>query len=456
MICRKRVELLGRDGGLEWMNEGRDYGLGFFQSDADLVRETTGVDVAAGHPFFQNEWRYALHQAPAFPKGPDRRPALLSLTRGAKAADLNVPVPAHATPDSTPANWHFADLEQVYMRADWGEDSYRARLWAGSVFGANARIAKRFNWAHCLVNQGSFVLSRGRHDLILEPGWTRTYRKTAAAANCILVNDMDQWGGGQVWHPKLEPEQISRIAFFVDGTSLAVARADLKNAYPPEAKVKAISRCLIHVKPELLLLFDRVETLGKGKAEWRFHAAYVDPAGPASRFTAFACDAKPALGNTAKTYEEAFKRLPDVHCDVIFLTPGVSASVKNTDTYFRWSAYSRPQRHLRVVQEGDRAITLLTAFGPKVQVNAVQNVYRGTAGDRSWVALVGGGAADGLETDGHFAIAVSEAKTRRAELMRFGGTALSYRGAKVPGSGEDAFAVVQDGKVLRTVLPNAK
>ncbi len=44
-------------------------------------------------------------------------------------------------------------------------------MWAGSVLGrAAAGSAKRYNWAHCRANAGSFVLSRGDDEIILEPG----------------------------------------------------------------------------------------------------------------------------------------------------------------------------------------------------------------------------------------------------------------------------------------------
>ena len=91
----------------------------------------------------------------------------------------NVPVPDSATTENTPTNWHFDDVDQVFMRSDWSENAYRTRLWAGSVFGKQgSKIAKRYNWAHCPINQGSFILSKGKHEIILEAGWTREYRRT--------------------------------------------------------------------------------------------------------------------------------------------------------------------------------------------------------------------------------------------------------------------------------------
>ncbi|GAG39403.1 unnamed protein product, partial [marine sediment metagenome] len=204
MTCRERVRLLGRDGGVEWMNEARHYGLRYFQSPCNVIKHCTGIDIQTG-PFYQNEWRYALHNAPCFPTGPDRRPEMI---KGGKTRreGINVPVPKSVTPRNAPTNYHFDDVDQVYMRSDWGTSAWRARLWAGTVFGKQgAPIAKRYNWCHCRVNHGSFILSHGMDELILEAGETRTYRKGAGNNNCILVNDTDQWGGGQVWHPRLSP-----------------------------------------------------------------------------------------------------------------------------------------------------------------------------------------------------------------------------------------------------------
>jgi hypothetical protein len=269
----------------------------------------------------------------------------------------------------------------------------------------------------------------------------------------MIVNDVDQWGGGQVWHPRLEPDQISRIAFFADGKLLSAARADLKNSYPPEARIEVVSRCLLHVKPDLFLLFDRVETAGKGKVEWRFHAAFVEPQGRAARYTAFGFDptASNPMRDRSKTYDEAFQKRADVSCQVALLTPGVQATVGMTGTYFRWSPFSRPQRHLRVVQEGESPLTLFTAFAPKVAVEIKDNTYRGKQGHVSWVAVVGAGAGGELESDGHFAIAVEEQETGRAEVFRFGGRRLSLRGVEVRSSAGDVFAEIEDGKVARTV-----
>ena len=452
MTCRKRIELLGRDGGVEWMNEGRSYGLNYFQGALDLIEHGTGLDVTRGEPFYENEWRYVLHHAACFPTGADLRPETSS-QHGSGSGNRNVPVPKSQTPENTPANYHFADVDQVFMRSDWNPTAYRARLWAGTVFGKHAAaIAKRYNWAHCRVNQGSFVLARGDCEIILEPGRTRTYRKSAANNNCVLVNDTDQWGGGQVWHPKLQPEQISRIAFFADGVLLGAARADLANAYPPEAKLEAISRCLVHVKPDLFLVFDRVETDGPGKAEWRYHAAFVEPAQPSNRFTVFGYRAVArSRKDPAENYDQAFTKEPDARLQVAFLTPGVKASVAMSDVYYRWSKFSRPQRHLKVVQQSDRPMTLLTAFGPELPIEARGNVYRFQSGGVSGVVIVGGGTAGELESDAHLAIAVDSRSTGQAEVMRFGGTRLAYRGVAVDSAGEDVYAVIEGKRISRVV-----
>lgn len=455
MTCRKRIELLGRDGGLEWMNEGRDYGLRYFETPLELIEYSTGVDLTDGEPFFENEWRYALHQAPAFPMDPSRRPVLISMGRGGRGKDpRGVPLPKSQKPENTPTNHHFEDVDQIFMRSDWSQSAVRARLWAGSVFGKHAApIAKRYNWAHCRVNQGSFVLRQGRREIILEPGWTRTYRKSAANNNCILVNDTDQWGGGQVWHPKLKPEQISQIAHYADGELLCVARADLTAAYPPAAKLRSLSRILLQINPDVFLVFDRVETDGPGKAQWRYHAAFVEPMSPARHYTAFGFKASSSgFRDKSKTYDEAFEKDPQVHCDVAFLSPGVKASVGMSDVYYRWSKFSQPTRHLRVDQQTDGPpMTLLTAFGRILDVKQQGNTYRGSTNGIRWVALVGPGEAAGLTSDAQFTIAVYDTKTDRAELFRFGGSELSFRGIPVRSKASDIFAVVRGDKIARTV-----
>ena len=281
---------------------------------------------------------------------------------------------------------------------------------------------------------------------------TRTYRKSAGNNNCILVNDTDQWGAGQVWHPRLEHDQLTRIAFFADGDLLCAARADLTNAYPPEARLKSLSRLVVHIKPDQFLVFDRVETDGPGTAEWRFHAAHLEPNSSSNRFTAYSYEAKRALGNRAKTYDEAFKKKPEVNCQVGFLTPGVKASVAMTDTYFRWSIYSMPQRHLKVVQQGDGPLTLLTWFGPKFQVQSRNEVYRGTTSKSSWTVIVGPGKADGFDSDAEFSIAARDASTGNVELMRIGGNTMAYQRAEFTAASDDEFVVLTNQKIVRRIV----
>lgn len=460
MTCRKRIELLGRDGGVEWMNETRDYGLGYFERPLELIKYATDVDLTQNQPFFHNEWRYGLHQSPAFPTDESRRPVLISMGRVGRGRDpRSVAVPENATPENTPTSHHFDDVDQVFMRSDWGEDAYRARLWAGSVFGKQAApIAKRYNWAHCRVNQGSFVLFHGRKEIILEAGWTRTYRKSASNNNCILVNGHDQWGGGEVWHPRLEPDQISHVAHFADGNLMSTSRADLSAAYPPEAKVRALSRMMVHIRPATFLVFDRLETDGPGEAQWRYHAAFIEPSQTPGRYTAFGYTPKAASGfkDKSQTYDEAFQKDAEVHCDVALLTPGVKATTGMTDAYFRWSKFSQPTRHLRVEQTGDGPLVLLTAFGPDLKIRSAKNVHRGETDVARWVAIVGPGEADGLASDAHFALCVEDKKSKRAELLRFGGSKLSLRGTAVESDSADVYAEMDGSKIIRTITTERK
>jgi len=443
MVCRRRVELLGRDGGLEWMNEARDYGLGFWETSRQLILQCTGLDLAAG-PFFANEWRYALHNAPAFPKT-----GIPTLITGQGTRDgVNLPLPQGTAPETTPTSWHFDDCDQVFLRSGWADDALRVRLTAGSVFGKQGTpLALRYNWAHCPVNRGSIAVAKGAHPILNEPGWDRTYRKSAGNDNCILVNDTDQWGGGQVWHPRLRLDQVGRIAFFADGALLSVARADLRDAYPPEAKLAALSRVLVQLKPDHFLVFDRIETQGRGKAEWRFHAAFVEPPGPSDRFTAFGFQR--SKGQHA-TFDAAFTRLPDASCQVAFLTPGVKAEVGMSDVYFRGYAFRQPVRRLRIVRESDGPMALLTALAPRVVLEPKGgNAFVGRHGKVVWVVLVGGGSAEGLDSDAYLAVAAHDTEARSAEVLRFGGTRVAFAGIAVPGDGADTFGVIQDGKLTR-------
>ena len=449
MICRKRVELLARDGGLEWMNEARHYGLGFWETSRQLIHRHTGVDLAKG-AFFSNEWRYALHNAPQFPA--DRIPIMT--THHGKRSTANLPLPSRVAPATTPACFHFDDCDQVFMRSDWGKDALRVRLTAGSVFGRTGTPkALRYNWAHCPVNRGSIAIWKGPHKVILEPGWDRTYRKTAANNNCILVNDTDQWGGGQVWHPRLDSSRVGRVAMFADGKHLAVARVDLKGAYPPGARIGALSRVLVYLKPDHILVLDRLEPIGEGKAQWRYHAAFIEPAKQAGRFTAFGFERVRHKGRTRPaSYEQAFTKLGEVSLEVAFLTPGATAAVGTSDVYFRGNPFRQPMRHLRVVRRGAGAIQLLTAFAPKLRLApGGGNCFTGRRGGVTWTVVLGGKDAGGLSSDAHIAVAARGGKSGLAEVFRFGGRRIKLDKVDIPGDGVDLFAAIRNGKIIRTV-----
>ncbi|MDP7255076.1 MAG: heparinase II/III family protein [Planctomycetota bacterium] len=450
MICRKRIEILGTDGGLEWMNESRAYGLGFFQGPIDFIKYSTGLDITKNQPFFKNEWRFALHRSHAFPASEDRRPGhlkILKQKRGRPRPNPNVPIPAGVKAEDTPTNHHFEDVDQVYMRSDWSDQALRARLWAGNVHGKRANIAKRYNWAHCQVNQGSFILSKGLSPIILEAGAIRTYRKTAANNNCILVNDTDQWAGGQVWHPKLEPEQLSSIEYFADGRLLSHARAKLKNAYPPEAKVQSLSRCLIHLKPDHFLVFDRIETEGPGKAEWRFHAAFIDERSP-NRFLVSSYKRLQSIWSRkgGSEYEDHFEPNKEVQAEVALLTNDGKTSIGMTDTYYRWSFFSLPQRHLKIVQQGSAELSLLTAFAPKIRLNGKDGVFAGSNGTAEWTVLVGPNNAGGIKSDAFITVA-AKTKDGTSEVICFGGTKLSVGDLKIARTTPDLFAETEGNEV---------
>jgi len=109
-------------------------------------------------------------------------------------------------------------------------------------------------------------------------------------------------------------------------------------------------------------------------------------------------------------------------------------------------------RHLRmhVAEQGAGPLVLLTAFGATEKIESNENVHRGKLGDVSWTAIVGGGSADGLESDAHLAVAV-RGPGDAVEAMRFGGTKLVCQGVSVPSTAQDVFATIAGGQATRVV-----
>jgi hypothetical protein len=100
-----------------------------------------------------------------------------------------------------------------------------------------------------------------------------------------------------------------------------------------------------------------------------------------------------------------------------------------------------------VTRQGPSPLTLLTAFTPQASIRSKQQVHHGTCGSVKWVAIEGGGAYEGLESDGYLAIAVQDSRTGQAEVFRTGGSRLAFRGIEVHSTSADVFATIRDGKV---------
>ena len=80
-----------------------------------------------------------------------------------------------------------------------------------------------------------------------------------------------------------------------------------------------------------------------------------------------------------------------------------------------------------------------------------KGAFAGESGNVSWAVLIGGGSAGELSSDGYLAVAAHNKETKTTELMRFGGSELSYKGTSVKGTKEDAFGTIEGGKLKSTV-----
>ncbi len=303
------------------------------------------------------------------------------------------------TPPGRLPTWkHFADMDLVSMRSDWGPDAAMLVFHAGPGPGHRnmadpQRVAMRgFGPGHAHPDINSFsIFARGQW-LVVDPGYSRV--KDTRDHSTVIVNGKGQAGEGGTWldywaFQQRQPAPSIRRAESTPAWDSVLG--DAGGIYVDEARLRHFRRQVLFLKPDVFVIADDLAARGSARFEWLLHA----PEGSLS------------LGKGG-TFEIA---RPGVRLHGILLRPAVvRASVVSRVT--RSSGFdptsclveemmgktTRPLAVLSVLQEGEPAPGVRLA-GSRLQIRK---------GEAEWtVQVVDRPAAPGAP------LLVVEASTRR-------------------------------------------
>lgn len=187
--------------------------------------------------------------------------------------------------DGLPTLRHFADMDLVSLRSDWGKDATVLLFHAGPGPGhrnmGHPRRAEMRGFgpghAHPDINAFS-IFARGEW-LAVDPGYSEV--KDTRDHNTVIVNGKGQAGEGNAWldywafQQRLPAPSIRRVESHPDYDSLI---GDAGNIYVDEARLARFRRQVLFLKPNVFVVADDLAAREPSRFEWLLHA----PAGSLS------------------------------------------------------------------------------------------------------------------------------------------------------------------------------
>jgi len=283
------------DGG--W-HEGSSYWSSYidrFTWWADVMREAMGID-AYDKPYFSKLGYYAMYLLPpdkldggfgdltANKRARNYMPLMSILAAQAQnphwqwyVEQLGGPVPTEGyigfirgqlprveakKPDDLPASRLFAGTGQAYLNTDITDASNDVQVvFKSSPFGTQS---------HGYESNNSFLLWAYGQRLLIRSGYRDIYGSdhhqnwmwTTRSTNCITVS-----GQGQRKHTAMAQ---GRITAFLTTPEIDVVVGDASESY--EAPVELFKRAILFVKPDLIVVYDRLRASEPSTYEYWLHA----------------------------------------------------------------------------------------------------------------------------------------------------------------------------------------
>jgi hypothetical protein len=178
-----------------------------------------------------------------------------------------------------PEFFHFEDHGFVTMRSSWTEDATLVGFRCGPAPGhANQakpeRVANRgYGPGHQHPDINSFVIYANGTWLAIDPGYIRL--KETRNHNTLLVNGHGQAGAGKIWldymafqsrepAPKITMAESTPLFDYVIG--------DAGNIYVDESGLEYFERQLMFIKPNVIIIADRLKGKASSNYEWLLQA----------------------------------------------------------------------------------------------------------------------------------------------------------------------------------------
>jgi len=173
-----------------------------------------------------------------------------------------------ADPAQFPTFKHFKENDQVMMRSSWTDpDAMLVGFKCGPFMGRTHSLTAEWDWGtnHQHPDAGSFQIFANGQFLAIDPLYT-TFKRTANH-NTMLFKGRGQLGEDIIWMGVAECLQYRHYPEIVHTSSSPeydYVVGDVTRAYHPALGLKKFERHLLFIKPDVLLVADRIELNEKG------------------------------------------------------------------------------------------------------------------------------------------------------------------------------------------------
>jgi len=155
------------------------------------------------------------------------------------------------------------------------DDDVIATLYSGTEFGRKVQELEH-RVSHGDYPAGNAVTLYAYGERLVMPGGN-TYKMRTADQSTLTVEDDGQIEEGTVFGCRKAPSQVGRIKAFHSGERLAYAAGEAGQCYEPQVGLTRFTRHLIHVKPDVVIVFDDVELDRPRKAAVHLQFCMVEP-----------------------------------------------------------------------------------------------------------------------------------------------------------------------------------